>query len=307
MPMFAYTDDSGQRHMITGKEGHFFRHLRNKVNEAVNILVLPDNASEPRLGDLLSLYSNGALLGLIGSAFFILPLYGARFIGNRAAQAAAVLSENQLPAWNSFDKFGQSRLPGWDLVIVLVGFILIAGGIFGYAYSFFRKFIDKDEDVKFRFESNGNLTSVLSISEIDDKKLTCDRFIQTNTKKTEKKIIGFNSNAANKRIVVLLTEYFTQGLRKGSYEIKDSGDLDLYVYMECTASPKIVISEPRPGSQKFACLLANKIENIKYENIEQKKDDLIHGKAVTAVRLNFDCNERRSAAIASAIEDYFAK
>ena len=120
-----------------------------------------------------------------------------------------------------------------------------------YAYSFFRKFIDKDEDVKFRFESNGNLTSVLSISEIDDKKLTCDRFIQTNTKKTEKKIIGFNSNAANKRIVVLLTEYFTQGLRKGSYEIKDSGDLDLYVYMECTASPKIVISEPRPGSQKF--------------------------------------------------------
>lgn len=94
LPMFAY-EDSGRRHEITGKDGHFFRHLNSKVNEPVKVLVALDDPEVARLGDALSLYGNGGLLALTSLIFFILPRYGVGFIDRWRSAALTAATENQ--------------------------------------------------------------------------------------------------------------------------------------------------------------------------------------------------------------------
>jgi len=138
LPMFAYKDSDG-RHEITGTESHFFRHLRSKVNEPVKVLVSPDDPEIARLGDALSLYCSGGLLVLTGLIFFLLPRYGAGLIDRWRSDASTSVAENKTFAGSIIGHIGQMTIPVNDVVIVLGGFLLIAGGTLGYAYYFFNK------------------------------------------------------------------------------------------------------------------------------------------------------------------------
>ncbi len=129
LPMFSYRDASG-RHEITGTDNHFFKHLSNKVDEPVKVLVSPDNSSPPRLGDVLSLYCNAVLMILGGLIFFIIPLAGVKFVVSAAATQTG--------------GFGQSIIPMGDLVIVLGGFFLIGGSVFGFIYYYTSKLYSND-------------------------------------------------------------------------------------------------------------------------------------------------------------------
>jgi hypothetical protein len=138
LPMFSY-QESGRRYEITGKDGHFFRHLKSKVNEPVKILVSPHDPEVARLGDPYSLYGNGGLLALTCFLFFILSRKGAGLIDGWRSASLTVSSENQITLRTMIDHVGQMTLPVNDVAIVIVSFLLLAGGTLGYAYYYFSK------------------------------------------------------------------------------------------------------------------------------------------------------------------------
>ncbi len=138
LPMFAY-EKSGRRHEITGTDGHFFRHLDSKVDEPVKILVSPEDPEVARLGDALSLYGNGGLLGLASLIFVILPRYGAGLIDRWRDAASTAMPGSQTAVGSLIEHVGQMSLPVNDVVIVLGGFLLVAGGTVGYAYHYLNK------------------------------------------------------------------------------------------------------------------------------------------------------------------------
>ncbi|MGD9006418.1 MAG: ankyrin repeat domain-containing protein [Desulfobacteraceae bacterium] len=129
LPMFSYVN-SGIRYEITGQDGHFFKHLKHKVNNPVKVLVSPDDPKRARLGDFLSLYCNGMLLGMGSLIFIILPWYGIKYINSwrdtalEAATTAGRISQH----------IGQSHIPISSIVIILGGFFLIAGSMAAYVY-----------------------------------------------------------------------------------------------------------------------------------------------------------------------------
>jgi hypothetical protein len=138
LPMFAY-EAEGRRFEMTGTDSHFFRHLRGRVNESVKVLVSPDDPGVARLGDAFSLYGNGALMALSSLIFVILPWYGARCIDRWRDAASIAGVEKQTTAGSMIARIGNQTVPVNDVVIVLGGFLLVAGGVLGYAYYFFNK------------------------------------------------------------------------------------------------------------------------------------------------------------------------
>lgn len=129
LPMFSYVN-SGIRHEITGQDGHFFKHLKHKVNEPVKILVSPDDPKTARLGDFLSLYCNGMLLGLGSLIFIIIPWYGIKYINSwRDTDLAAATAAGRIS-----QQLGQSHIPISSIVIILGGFFLIAASMAAYVY-----------------------------------------------------------------------------------------------------------------------------------------------------------------------------
>jgi len=174
-----------------------------------------------------------------------------------------------------------------------------------YTYSKFMEFSGIEPSANFRIISNGNQISISELDGVNIKHITCERYKQAETTNTQKKILGFNENQENKRIIELLTDYFTKGIRKEFYEIKDSGKRDLYIHIECKQTPEIIINMPKIENQKIACLLAENIQEIKYDAVWQKADENLIGKADVSVHLIFDCNEKKAVSIASAIESFY--
>ncbi|MBW2994750.1 hypothetical protein KY312_00210, partial [Candidatus Woesearchaeota archaeon] len=133
-----------------------------------------------------------------------------------------------------------------------------------FIFSEYRTFSGRNAS-NFSIITNGNNTYLSDITEQDIKQLVCERYKQADTRKTGKKAMVFNKNPENSRIVELLTDYFTKGQRSSFYEIKDSGDI--YVHIHCSQTSQIIINKPIIENQKLACLLAEKIEEIKYDDI----------------------------------------
>lgn len=122
LPMYVYTDAKGRTRDVTGSESHFFKHL--KYGQKVVVLVSPEDSGTSRLGDLISLYGNGFLNGLVGIGIFLLGYYGIK--------ASKVL----LGTEGALRRLGQSRLPIGDMVIIIGGFLLLAGVLMFLGYRF---------------------------------------------------------------------------------------------------------------------------------------------------------------------------
>lgn len=129
LPMFSYVY-SGIRYEKTGQDGHFFKHLRNKVNEPVKVLVAKDNPKTARLGDFLSLYCNGVLLSLGSLILMVISWYGIKYINSWRDKAFTAATE----AGKMIQYVGESQIPIGSIVIILGGFFLIAGSVMTYAY-----------------------------------------------------------------------------------------------------------------------------------------------------------------------------
>ena len=129
LPMFSYVN-SGIRYEKTGRDGHFFKHLRNKVDKPVKILISPVNPKTARLGDLFSLYCNGLLLTLGSLIFVIIPWYGIKYINSWRDTALAAATE----AGRISQHIGQSHIPISSVIIILCGFFLVAGSMAAYVY-----------------------------------------------------------------------------------------------------------------------------------------------------------------------------
>lgn len=120
LPMFTYKDKQGRPHDVTEPEGHFFKHLQ--FGQKVTVLIPSDPSQTPRLGDLFSLYGSGILLCLVAVGLFMLTRYGIK--------GAEVL----MGPGGVLQVIGQSRLPVGGLVIMVFGFLVIAGGMMVLGY-----------------------------------------------------------------------------------------------------------------------------------------------------------------------------
>lgn len=120
LPMFTYTDNQGQTHDVTEPKSHFFKHLQ--YGQKVTVLVPSHSSQPPRLGDLFSLYGDGILLCLLGLGIFMLTYYGIKG------------SEVLMGPEGIFQRIGQSRFPIGGLFMMILGFLLIAGGMMFLGY-----------------------------------------------------------------------------------------------------------------------------------------------------------------------------
>jgi hypothetical protein len=177
-------------------------------------------------------------------------------------------------------------------------------------YSPNNQFSSPEPGAKFRIIQNLHQTIIDEISKsatvADYKWLACEQYRQQDTGKEGKKIIFINKNPANEAIVNLLEDAFTYSPMSAFYEIfnETRGNADLSIYITCSPANRITISRPSAENQKFACLLAEKIQELKYDDIWQAQDqNLIHDKP--EVHLQFNCDLKRAAAIAAAIDEYF--
>jgi hypothetical protein len=176
---------------------------------------------------------------------------------------------------------------------------------FSYANSLLREFSGTEPGVNYTILASGNLMSLSRIQEQDIKRLACERYKREKTQKNGKKIIWFNENENNKRIVELLKQYFDAPLKKAQFGVAEENP-DIYLHIDCADKPALIIDKARTGNQKLACLLAEQIQEIDYIHIEQKPDQNIAGKAgFAALHLIYDCNERSAAKTGAAIEDFF--
>lgn len=133
-PMFEYTDAKGKSHHITGTDVIVFERLKSGDN--VDVLVSPDDPENARLGSFYYLYGGGGFLALTGLILIILLFHGFRimalYIGPDSAPSHTVLI-------GVLQKFVQMKLPVGDLVIIVGGFVLLAGLIIGFGTRFILK------------------------------------------------------------------------------------------------------------------------------------------------------------------------
>jgi hypothetical protein len=176
-----------------------------------------------------------------------------------------------------------------------------------------KKFVYPDAQ-KFSGAEGTNFTIIVSRNEfsisplhaVHLKQLACENYKQLDTKNQLMKKIRFNKNPANERIVDLLEDYFKIGKRAQSYELVDSGYSDLYLHIECSVHKNIVINRATQQNQKFACLIAEKVQGVSFDDILQKPDTNLAEKEI-AVRLDFNCNQKQAASIGAAVTEFFEK
>ena len=140
VPMFYYTDRRGKYRLVAGNEGHLFHRFKN--GDLVKVLVSPDDAVPPRLGDFISLYGNGLGFCFSGSLiilfFFLIIKIADRFMGPLPETSPASVSSLRV----ALSEFGQGRFPVGDLFFFLGGFVVIAGCSIGLIMYFALKWND---------------------------------------------------------------------------------------------------------------------------------------------------------------------
>ena len=130
LPMFMYTDEKGQNRLETGRKAHLFQ--RFKHGDKVKVLVSRDGAGPPRLGDPFSLYGGGTGLCLIGITLIILIFFGIGKVDHFLRTPAENMYETQTGIHSYLRQISRSRLPVGDMVIIVGGFLLLAGGMIGF-------------------------------------------------------------------------------------------------------------------------------------------------------------------------------
>lgn len=127
-PMFTYTHPDGTQREHTGSQNQLIRHL--DAGEAVSV-VLPRDGGEPRLNDVLSLYTQPVIMVLIGLLFAIFWATVAK-VASRILGPAPVSGHGDAapasPLYAHAREWGQREVRLGGLGIVLGGFLLLAAG-----------------------------------------------------------------------------------------------------------------------------------------------------------------------------------
>jgi len=126
-PLFAYCDNKGQTHNITGSDLIVWQWL--KSGDQVDVLVSPDDPENARLAAPYYLYGSGGFLSLGGLLSIILLVYGLKVLALYIGPAAP-LSQTGLLAMAQ--ELAKKKLPLGDLVIVGGGFFVLSGAMIGF-------------------------------------------------------------------------------------------------------------------------------------------------------------------------------